>query len=177
MQPQFPVCAVIELKRASESDAWKIAQTRRIVWRETYPGIYPDSMWEDYDITAYADHDAKRIAEPGENYYLFMDGEYCVGYFSFGPYHHGSYKDFALCLNHLYICKSHQGNGLGRLAFTTLRKYCHTQGIGKFFCGCNANNFPAMAFYRHMGGIQSDEARPDVPKIDQIVHFEFYLGE
>ncbi len=134
-------------------------------------------MWEDYDIASYAQHDAHRIAEPGENYYVFFDGEDCIGYFSFGPYHHGSYKDFSLCLNHLYICKSHQRQGLGRWAFTTLREYCSTRGIEKFFCGCNANNFPAMAFYRHMDGIQGDEAALDVPPKDQILHFEFYLGE
>ncbi len=168
---------MIELKRASASDAWKIAETRRIVWRETYPGIYPDSMWEDYDVATYAGHDAQRIGEPGENYYIFLDGTQCVGYFSFGPYHHGSYKDFSLCLNHLYIRKSHQGLGLGRWAFTILRAYCQDRGIEKFFCGCNANNLSAMAFYRHMGGIAGDEPRLDVPKKDQIVHFEFYLGE
>ncbi len=171
------VCAVIELKRASCEDAVKIAMTRRIVWQETYPGIYPDSMWDDYDVETYAEHDAERIAQQNENYYIFLDGEICVGYFSFGPYHHGTYKDFSVCLNHLYIRKSHQAQGLGRYAFDTLRAYCKEQGIGKFFCGCNANNLAAMAFYRHMGGVPGDVPRMDVPKMDQIVHFEFYLGD
>ena len=177
MPPPFPVCAVIELKRASPADAIRIAETRRIVWRETYPGIYPDRMWEDYDLRTYASHDAQRICEPGENYYVFLDECRCVGYFSFGPYHHGVYKDFPICLNHLYILKSHQGRGLGKLGFSTLQNYCKERGIDKFFCGCNANNTSAMAFYRHMGGVEGDQARSDVPKMDQIVHFEFYLGD
>ena len=168
---------MIEWKKASAADAVKIAETRRIVWRETYPGIYPDRMWEDYDVQTYARHDAQRIGEPGENYFVFMDGAQCVGYFSFGPYHHGTYKDFSLCLNHLYIRKSHQGQGLGKWAFATVREYCKASGISKFFCGCNANNLPAMAFYHHMGGVQGDFPRQDVLPMDQIVHFEFYLGE
>ena len=168
---------MIELKRASQADAVKIAETRRIVWQETYPGIYPDRMLQDYDVQTYALHDAQRISQPGENYYVFLDGDQCVGYFSFGPYHHGTYKDFSLCLNHLYIRKSHQGRGLGKMAFATVDEYCKEQGISEFFCGCNANNLPAMAFYRHMGGVQGDLPRLDVPPMDQIVHFEFYLGE
>ena len=177
MPALFPECAVIELKKASALDAIKIAETRRIVWKETYPGIYPEHMWENYDLQAYAIHDAKRITQPGENYYVFLDGDRCEGYFSFGPYHPGRYKDYPVCLNHLYIRKSHQGRGLGKLAFATIRKYCGEQGINKFFCGCNANNLPAMSFYRHMGGMEGDQPRQDVPKMDQIVHFEFYLGE
>lgn len=168
---------MIELKKASVADADLIAETRRIVWQETYQGIYPDHMWEDYDLQTYAAHDAQRICEPGENYYVYLDENRCVGYFSFGPYHHGSYKDFRVCLNHLYIRKSHRGRGLGKLAFSTIQRFCAQQGIDKFFCGCNANNLPAMAFYRHMGGVEGDEPRTDVPKMDQIVHFEFYLGE
>ena len=167
---------MIELKKASLEDAAKIARARILVWRETYTGIYPEEMLVNYDLEAYALHDRQRISQPEENYYLFLDGEECVGYFSFGPYHHGKYKDFSLCLNHLYIRKSHQKMGLGKEAFHTVRNYCREQGIDKFFCGCNANNFPAVAFYRYMGGVPGDEPRMDVPKQDQILHFEFYLG-
>ena len=168
---------MVEIRKASREDAHLIASTRILVWRETYKGIYPDSLLNDYDIHVYALRDRDRISQSGENYYLFLDGEECIGYFSFGPYHYGSYKDFSLCLNHLYIRKHYQKMGLGRAAFGIVRDYCQEQGICKFFCGCNANNLPAVAFYRHMGGVQGDAPRSDVPKMDQILHFEFYLGD
>ncbi len=167
---------MIELKKASQEDAALIAMTRIMVWKETYSGIYPEDLLQNYDPEIYALRDRERIASPGEQYFLFLDGEKCLGYFSFGPYHYGTYKDFTLCLNHLYILKSHQKLGLGREAFQTIRNFCREQGIDKFFCGCNANNHPAMAFYHHMGGVPGNEPRMDVPKQDQIVHFEFYLG-
>lgn len=168
---------MIKLIKASVQDAPLLAQTRKIVWQETYRGIYPDDMLDDYDLPAYTLKDAQRIAEPGNHYYLFFDGEECVGYFSFGPYHYGTYKDFKICLNHLYILRDYKGQGLGKRAFAVLRDYCKEQGIDKFFCGCNANNLPAIAFYRYMSGIEGDKALQDVPKHDQIIHFEFYLGE
>ena len=51
--------------------------------------------------------------------------------------------------------------------------------FAKYYCsgGCNANNLPAVSFYLNLGGIQGDEALPNVPKEDQIIHFEFYRGE
>ena len=125
----------------------------------------------------YTQRDREKILEAGNYYYLFMDGANCVGYFSFGPYHYGTYKDCTLCINHLYICKDYQGQGLSSFAFSVIREYCMQQGIDRFFCGCNANNLPAIAFYRHMGGITGDSPRMDVPKEDQIIHFEFYLGD
>ena len=168
---------MIELKKASEEDARLLALTRRIVWEETYRGIYPDEMLDGYDVESYTTRDAARMADPRHHYCLFLDGAECVGYFSFGPYNFGTYKDFELCLNNLYIRREYKGRGLGRQAFHLVREYCREREICKFFCGCNVNNAPAMAFYRHMGGIQGDEPLPDVPKNDQIIHFEFYLGE
>lgn len=168
---------MIELRKATASDALLLANTRRIVWEETYRGIYPDTMLDSYDLEVYAQWDRLRMENPAHHYYLFLDGEECAGYFSFGPYNYGSYKDFTLCLNNLYIRTGYKGRGLGKRAFACIRAYCREQGINKFFCGCNANNIPAVNFYKHMGGIQGDAPRIDVPKEDQILHFEFHIGE
>lgn len=168
---------MIEIVKVSSEDALLLANMRRLVWLETYRGIYPDSMLDEYDADAYAIRDRRRIEDPSHHYYFFIENGRCAGYFSFGPYNYGNYKDFALCLNNLYILKAYQRRGLGRKAFATINEYCKTHQIQRFFCGCNANNIPAVSFYRHMGGIQGDAYNPDCPKQDQIIHFEFYLGE
>ena len=157
-------------------DAPVIAATRQIVWDQTYRGIYPDETIDNYNLEFYTSRDRQRMEEPDQHYYLFMDQNRCVGYFSFGPYHYGSYKDFQVCLNNLYILEACKGMGLGKQAFAILREYCQNHGIGKFFCGCNANNHPAIGFYRHMGGVAGDEANVTLPKADQIIHFEFHIG-
>lgn len=162
---------------ALPEDARWIAETRRLVWLETYRGIYSDVKLDTYNVAAYTASDREKIAKPDNHYYLFMDGESCAGYFSFGPYHYGSYKDFELCINHLYIRKEHQGKGLGKSAFKVIEDYCRCNQIRRYFCGCNANNLPAIAFYRHMGGKIGDQPKADVPKEDQIIHFEFYIGD
>ena len=166
---------MIKLVKASAADAPVIAATRQLVWDQTYRGIYPDETIDSYDLAFYTDRDRRRMEEPDQHYYLFMDENRCVGYFSYGPYHYGQYKDFQVCLNNLYILDGFKGCGLGKQALSILREYCRNLGLDKFFCGCNANNHPAINFYRHMGGIAGDEARTDVPKQDQIIHFEFFL--
>ncbi len=167
---------MIECRLATAADARLLASTRHAVWLETYRGIYPDEMLDNYDLEAFARRDAQRIADPRHRYYLFLEGAECVGYFSYGPYNFGSYKDFTLCLNNLYIRSGYRGRGLGRTAFLHLRKYCEARGIRKFFCGCNAHNLNAVSFYRHMGGIQGDVPCAHENKADDIIHFEFYLG-
>lgn len=168
---------MIELKEASLEDAHFVTKTRRIVWEQTYRGIYPDSMLDEYNYDHHLKRDSQLIASPQQHYYLFMDGSNCIGYMSFGPYNYGTYKDFELCLNSLYICQDYKGQGLGKQAFSIIRTYCKTQGISKFFCGCNVHNLPAQSFYRHMGGIAGDISTGHENRSEDIIHFEFYLGE
>ena len=181
MPRPFPVWngnnMAVEIRRALPEDARLISETRKVVWEETYRGIYPDEKLDKYDVSYYEQRDREHISNDAEHYYLFLDGKRCVGYFSYGPYHYGSYKDFDLCINHLYILSEYKAIGLGKSAFRQIIEYCHANKIEKFFCGCNANNIPAISFYRHMGGIQGGHADVTLPKEDQIIHFEFYLGD
>ena len=151
--------------------------TRQIVWKETYRGIYPDEMLDQYDLAFYTQRDRRRIETPGHHYYLYLDGETCVGYFSFGPYNFGTYKDFDLCLNNLYIRRDYQGQGLGRQAIDCVRVYCREQGIEKFFCVCNVHNHPARGFYTHMGGVIGNISEGHNNPAEDILHFEFHIGE
>ena len=164
---------MIELRRASVADAYLLAGTRQIVWQQNFRGIYPNEKLDHYDVAAYARKDALRLADPREHYYLYLENGECVGYFSFGPHHHGSYKDFSLCLNHLYLRNDYKGHGLGKRAFCILCQYCRDQNIRKFFCGCNVNNQRAMSFYRHMGGVRDE----NYPNTSDTVYFEFHVGD
>lgn len=168
---------MVTVQKASPQDAKFVTATRRIVWEQTYRGIYPDSMLEDYDYDRHLKRDTDLISSPHQHYYLFMDGEECIGYMSFGPYNYGTYKDFCLCLNSLYICEGYKGHGLGKQAFSILRQYAARQGIPKFFCGCNVHNLPAQSFYRHMGGVAGDISTGHENPSEDIIHFEFHIGD
>lgn len=167
----------VTIRKASQADAPILTNTRLAVWEQTYRGIYPDSMIDKYDYDAHLNRDKQLLSSREQHYYLFMDGRKCVGYFSFGPYNYGKYKDFDLCLNSLYLCQEYKGHGLGKKAFSMIRNHAQQHGITKFFCGCNTHNYSAQGFYRHMGGIVGAVSCGHDNKADDIMHFEFYLGE
>jgi GNAT superfamily N-acetyltransferase len=136
----------VEFRCARAEDARLLAETRRRAWDTTYRGIYPDAMIDEYDLEAHTALDAARIANPANAVFLAMDGAECVGYFTYGPYTYGRYKDFALCLNSLYFLPGYRRMGLGRRAFAQLTEFCRERGIPKFFCGCNCHNLPRRHF-------------------------------
>ena len=165
------------LRPARPEDAPLITNTRRAVWEQTYRGIYPDEKLDHYDHEHHLQRDTQLLSDPLQHYYLFFDGDRCVGYFSFGPYNYGTYKDFTLCLNSLYVLDGCKGRGLGRMAFSTLRAYAREQGIDRFFCGCNVHNLRAQGFYRHMGGQTGEICTGHADKSEDIIYFEFYTGD
>ena len=168
---------MITIRKACTKDALLITKTRRMVWEQTYRGIYPDHKLDFYDYEFHLNRDTSLLQCPSQHYYLFMDQDRCVGYFSYGPYNYGQYKDFDLCLNSLYILEGYKGRGLGKRAFEQLCAFALAQGIHRFFCGCNVHNAKAQGFYRHMGGIPGTISTGHEDKSEDIIHFEFYLGE
>lgn len=163
----------VEFRRASPEDARLLAETRRRAWDTTYRGIYPDAMIDEYDLEAHTARDAARIADPANVVFLAMDGAECVGYFTYGPYTYGRYKDFALCLNSLYFLPGYRRMGLGRRAFAQVTEFCRERGIQKFFCGCNCHNLPAQAFYRVMGGVVGAVHGGHADRAEDQMYFEF----
>ena len=167
----------VVFRRASPEDARLLAETRRRAWDTTYRGIYPDAMIDEYDLEAHTARDAARIADPANAVFLAMDGAECVGYFTYGPYTYGRYKDFALCLNSLYFLPGYRRMGLGRRAFAQLTEFCRERGIQKFFCGCNCHNLPAQAFYRAMGGVVGAVHGGHADRAEDQMYLNFKLSK
>ena len=113
----------------------------------------PAEMIDNYDLAAFTARDRARLQRPNLTHYLVMDGEQCVGYFSYGAPVYGAWRDFTLCLNSLYLLPGYRGRGLGTRVFVHLREVCAAQKVDKFFCNCNCHNLPAQHFYRKMGGV------------------------
>ena len=166
---------MIVFHRATAQDAPLLGQTRQRAWDATYRGIYPDAQIDCFDYAAHRQRDERRIAE--QTVFLMLDGEACAGYFYYGAFPHGRYKDFTFCLNSLYILPPYQRRGLGRRVFDWMREVCRVRGEEKFFCGCNIHNEKAQAFYRKMGGVVGRVDGGHENKAEDQLYFEFYVGE
>lgn len=138
----------VVFRRAVPEDAFLWASTRQKVWETTYRGIYPNEWIDNYDLPTKMAKDRENLENPDVISYVAMDGDRCVGYFSYGPVDGGEFY-----LRNLYFLLDYQGKGLGKLAFSYLQKDCIRLGYSGFYVHCNYHNLPARRFYVHMGGV------------------------
>lgn len=156
---------MIEFVPALISDAKTITRLRRIVWGETYRGIYPDEAIDGYCESWHEARDIARILDPDHEVFVIRDGGTPIGYFSFT--HKGKVH-----ITSLYALSGYKGSGIGRAAFDIVRKYCAENGFPSFTVNCNEHNLPARGFYEHMGGrlIALDGGHAD-RREDQTTYF------
>ena len=160
---------------ARVADAKMLAATRQKAWKTTYIGIYSDDKIDNFDYGVHEQKFITQIRNPENNVYVIEIDNEVIGYFSFGTPRHGSYKDFELCLNSLYILKYYQGRGIGSRIFAFVKDYCRNNGINKFFNACNTHNIKAKAFYKEMGGILTFEDSGHTDKAEDQCYFEYIL--
>ena len=144
---------MIEFREAGLVDARIIIHTRQKVWDATYRGIYPDEEIDNFDYERHLKAEQRRLSNPDFHCFLVMDGDKCVGYFSYGIVRSGTWRDFSFRLHSLYLLPVYQGRGMGRRIFEQVKRACQDFGYEKMFLDCHPANKNALAFYRHMGGV------------------------
>ena len=137
----------VTFKKAEPTDAPLLAATRQKAWAATYRGIYPDEMIDQYDLERYTAKDRERLQDPKRETYLLLDGEACVGYFSYGANARGKF-----CLYSIYLLPEYQRKGIGRAMMRQVASACREGGEASFYCDCQPQNVRARRFYEAMGG-------------------------
>ena len=102
---------------AAENDAVTIINLRKQIWATTYRGIYPDSMINQFDYAWHMDKELGRICNPEYAVYLIKKGNFNIGYLTIR-------KTDKVVLQSLYILEEYQHQGIGKLAFKFVNKYC-----------------------------------------------------
>ena len=130
---------------ATENDAVTIINLRKQIWATTYRGIYPDSMINQFDYAWHMDKELGRICNPEYAVYLIKKGNFNIGYLTIR-------KTDKVVLQSLYILEEYQHQGIGKLAFKFVNKYCEDNGADSFICHCVPEKWNARLFYEKMGG-------------------------
>lgn len=136
---------MIEFVTAAQPDAAVISHLRQKVWATTYRGIFPDEMIDNFDYPWHEGRDLARIRSEDYLVYRITASGENIGYFIIG-------KQDPLVLQSLYILPAYQNQGIGRMVFDWIRKFCKDNGIAAFTCQCQPQNGNALAFYQKMGG-------------------------
>ena len=135
----------IHFVAVTENDVMGILNLRKRIWATTYRGIYPDSMIDDFDYAWHRDKEMKRISNPEYGVYFITKDKLNIGYLTIR-------KTDKVILQSLYILEEYQHQGIGKLAFKFINKYCEENGANSFICHCVPDNKNARLFYEKMGG-------------------------
>ena len=159
----------VSFSLARDGDAKTISNLRHVIWGTTYRGIYPDDAIDGFDLEWHTQRDLARIRDPYLRVYLIRFADVPIGYFILKT-------TDPVYIESLYLLEEYQHQGIGRRAFMMAEQYCAERGIPRYYCNCNAHNYPAQAFYYAMGGVITKRDTGHKNKQEDQLTFEFKVN-
>lgn len=100
---------------------------------------------------------AEELAQENVRYFLAEAAGEAVGYTKIVR------NGATLELSRLYLRKSAQGKGYGKLIFTHLRELAAAEGFRNIRLTTFERNLPAIAFYKRLGFLETGETKFKIP--------------
>lgn len=166
---------MIRFREAVPGDGVMIAHTRQKCWDATYRGIYPDEAIDQFDYEWHTDREERLMLRPDFHSNLVLEGEACVGYYSWQEIPEGIYRDFRCRICSVYLLPQYQSRGIGRRILETVFDEVRKKGYGKLYLECSQHNLGAQSFYIRMGGIIHAIDGGHENKQEDTCYFEFQL--
>jgi len=163
----------IDVQSCGFSRCTQLSLIRRTVWDETYRGIYPDEMIDQFDFEFHTDKFAGEINHPDHYVYIIVVKSEPAGYFTFSTADISKHHRQGLHLNSLYILSRYQKMGIGKTVISFIKQYCTERNINCFYHSCNTHNRQAIEFYTKMGGRLIHEDSGHKEKIEDQSYFEY----
>ena len=142
---------------AGPGDALDLAQVHVRAWRETYPGMLPQTYLDGMSAQAHAARWAWRLLH-GPEITLAAEGpDGLVGYASGDVPRLGGGVSADAEITTLYVLRQAQGGGLGRTLMTGLARTLAAKGADSLVIWVLRDNLRARGFYEAMGGVLAGE--------------------
>ncbi len=140
------------IRRAQIEDAPAIARVHIDTWRTTYPGIVPDEHLANLSYQHCEAGWIEHLSNPHDEraFVAVAPTGQIVGFASGGPVRE-ALDDFDGELYVLYVLKSTQGSGYGRLLVTHVARDLAGRGFHAMVIWALKDN-PACRFYEKLGG-------------------------
>ena len=148
---------------AGPDDAEDLARVHIAAWRETYPGLLPDSYLARMSVPVYTRRFRAGLLRPREQEATLVaaDRSRLVGYASGGPSR--SRRPGEAEVMTLYVLKAAQGHGLGRGLMAGMARVFAANGATSLMLSVLRDNRPARRFYEHLGGLADAPRREPGP--------------
>jgi len=145
---------------AGPGDAAELARVHIRSWRETYPGLLPQTYLNAMRVETHTRRFYRSLIQPkpGELTLLAEGVEGGAGYAA-GVLLTGEARTADAEVHTLYVLRAAQGSGLGRALLAASARVFKAQGAASLMLFVLTRNDFARRFYEHLGG----EAFAEVP--------------
>lgn len=145
---------MIQIRKAELDDAAGIATVHVASWRETYRGIVPDDFLDNLSIQRRTDGWVNSLSDPSNLYHRTfvaeVDGQ-IAGFSNYG-FPQEKNEEFDGELYAIYLLKSAQGRGIGKMLFVEAARGLLELGSSSMLVWVLKDN-PTRGFYEHLGGV------------------------
>jgi L-amino acid N-acyltransferase YncA len=144
---------VLDIRRASQSDARAIAEVHVASWRETYRGIVPDAFLDALSVAERERMWARGLAAPDRPSFVFVATDAAgrvVGFAGGGPRRDGD-PAYAGELYAIYLLREAQGQSAGRRLTAAVARELAAREMRSMLVWVFEQN-PARRFYEALGG-------------------------
>jgi GNAT superfamily N-acetyltransferase len=165
----------VKLRKATQADAATLGALHVASWHETYAGIIPDQMLAGLSVETRTAMWSKILGAPDEfgcaAVFAAEDDGCVIGFGSCGQQRDEALTDagFSGEFGAIYVLRSHQGRGVGRLIMAAMSKELTAAGHTAACLWVLRANHPAQGFYGKLGGIivgEKIDQRPDAILIE-----------
>lgn len=147
----------LHITPATTSDILLIQELTSKIWPQTYAAIISKDQIEYMMEMMYSEPSLIKQFTEGCNYILIHENEKAIGFASYQQQDATIYK-----LDKIYILKSQQGKGIGKLVIDYILDTIKNKGGGLLKLQVNRQNINAKLFYERIGFKVIDEANFDI---------------
>lgn len=139
------------IRPATPADAAALGAAHVQAWRETYPGIVPDTVLAALDPAEKAAMWRASITAGGIVLVALLDGA-VIGFAAGGAQREPALMPYPGEIYSLYVLRAGQRRSLGRTLMAALARALASRGFASANLWVLAGNDTALAFYRALGG-------------------------
>lgn len=141
------------VRRATADDAAGIARVHVDSWRQSYAGVVSEAFLEDLSYERRQSYWSKHLSAPDSStvvYVATVEEQGVVGFVAAGP-EQGEIDGFDGELFAIYLLRSYQGRGLGRVLLHAGAAHLQSAGYDSMLLWVLEAN-PSRGFYERFGG-------------------------
>ncbi|SPJ34232.1 GNAT family N-acetyltransferase [Kushneria phyllosphaerae] len=144
----------VVFKACGPEDASTVAQVGRETYRQTFGPMNDEQIIMQYLDRAFdLDVVTKELGHPQSRFWLLEVDGHVAGYLkmNWGDAQTESREEDGIEIERIYLLKTFQGRGLGRMLFDQVMAVARSSGSHFVWLGVWENNHQAIGFYTSMG--------------------------